>query len=123
MPGCPATPFPIWSRPTDLATSRSWRSPRNESDWRARIADDSPVIGAQLVWAVRHEMAITLSDAVIRRTPLGAMGFPGEPALQRAADIVGSELGWSDEHSRQEIEDVRHFYSTASSGQDSPRPS
>jgi glycerol-3-phosphate dehydrogenase len=84
------------------------------SDWRARIADDSPVIGAGLVWAIRHEMVITLSDVVIRRTPLGAMGFPGEPALQRAADLVGSELGWSGERKRQEMENVRRFYSTGS---------
>src|SRR5205807_8366634 len=38
-------------------------SERNPA-WRMRVANDSPVIGAQLVWAVRHEMAITLSDAV-----------------------------------------------------------
>ena len=101
-------------------SSRSWRSPRNASGWRARVADDSPVIGAELVWAVRHEMALTLSDAVIRRTPLGAVGCPGEPALQRAADLIGSELGWSDEHSRQEMEDVRRFYSTAARGQGGP---
>ena len=82
------------------------------SEWRTRIAADSPVVGAELVWAVRREMAMTLSDAVIRRTPLGAMGFPGEPALQRAADLVGSELGWSDERQRQEMDDVRRFYGT-----------
>jgi glycerol-3-phosphate dehydrogenase len=81
------------------------------SEWRARVADGSPVIGAQLVWAFRHEMAVTLGDAVIRRTPLGALGLPGEATLQRAADIVGSHEHWSDERKRQEIDDVRRFYS------------
>jgi glycerol-3-phosphate dehydrogenase len=80
------------------------------SGWRARVADDSPVIGAQLAWAVRHEMAITLADAVIRRTPLGAMGYPGDPAAERAAGIVGSELDWSQERKRKEIEMLRQFY-------------
>jgi glycerol-3-phosphate dehydrogenase len=80
------------------------------SAWRARVADDSPVIGAQLAWAVRHEMAITLADAVVRRTPLGAMGYPGDPAAERAAGIVGGELDWSQERKRKEIEALRRFY-------------
>ena len=80
------------------------------SEWRARVADDSPVIGAQLAWAVKHEMAITLADAVVRRTPLGAMGYPGDPAAERAAGIVGRELGWSEERTRQEIDQLRQFY-------------
>jgi glycerol-3-phosphate dehydrogenase len=79
-------------------------------DWRTRLAPDSPVIGAELVLAARKEMAPTLADAVIRRTPLGALGHPGEAALARAAAIVGTELGWSDERRRQEIAAVDAFY-------------
>src|SRR5579871_467859 len=60
-------------------------------DWRARVGADSPVIGAQLVWAVRKEMAVTLADAVLRRTPLGAVGDPGDLAIAHAAEIVGGE--------------------------------
>jgi glycerol-3-phosphate dehydrogenase len=91
-----------YGRVLDLAGERS--------EWRTRVAADSPVIGAQLAWAVRHEMALTLADAVIRRTPLGAMGYPGDPAAERAADIVGSEMGWSPERKRKEIEMLRQFY-------------
>jgi glycerol-3-phosphate dehydrogenase len=80
------------------------------SDWRTRLAPDSPVIGAELVLAARKEMAPTLADAVIRRTPLGALGYPGDPALDRAAAIVGGELGWSDERRRDEITAVTRFY-------------
>jgi glycerol-3-phosphate dehydrogenase len=80
------------------------------SEWRTRLAPDSPVIGAELVLAARKEMAPTLADAVIRRTPLGALGYPGDPALDRAAAIVGAELGWSDERRRDEITAVTRFY-------------
>ena len=80
------------------------------SDWRTRLAPDSPVIGAELVLAARKEMAPTLADAVIRRTPLGALGHPGDTALDRAAAIVGGELGWSDERRRDEITAVTRFY-------------
>jgi glycerol-3-phosphate dehydrogenase len=77
---------------------------------RTRLASDSPVIGAQLVWAARHEMAVTLADAVIRRTPLGALGNPGETALARAAEIVGNELVWSSDQKQAEIAAVVAFY-------------
>src|SRR4051812_21311427 len=79
-------------------------------DWRTRIAQHSPVIGAQLVLAARKEMAPTLADIVIRRTPLGALGYPGDEALQRAAAIVATELGWSEERRREEIANVQRFY-------------
>ena len=86
----------------EIATSRP--------DWRTRMAHDSPVIGAELVLAARKEMAPTLADIVIRRTPLGALGHPGVDALARAAAIVGGELGWSAERRGQEIAAVDAFY-------------
>ena len=80
------------------------------SEWRTRVAKDSPVIGAQLVWAVRHEMAITLCDAVVRRTPLGALGYPGDTPAQRAAAIVGAERRWSDARVDEELSALKRFY-------------
>jgi len=79
-------------------------------EWRTRLAHDSPVIGAQLIHAVRREMAMTLADAVLRRTPLGALGDPGDEVLARAAAIVGGELGWTDERQREEIAAAKRFY-------------
>jgi glycerol-3-phosphate dehydrogenase len=81
-------------------------------DWRTRIAPDSPVIGAELVLAARREMAPTLADIVIRRTPIGALGYPGDEPLARAAAIVGRELKWTEERRREEIAAVQRFYGT-----------
>jgi glycerol-3-phosphate dehydrogenase len=64
----------------------------------------------EILDAVRNEMVVTLADAVLRRTPLGALGFPGDEALTHAAGIVGAELGWSPERTHQEIRDVHRFY-------------
>ncbi len=64
----------------------------------------------ELVNAVRDEMVVTLADAVLRRTPLGAVGCPTDDELTRAAGVVGAELGWSPEKTAQEIADVRRFY-------------
>ena len=60
--------------------------------------------------AARSEMALTLADAIIRRTPIGALGYPGDEALERAAGIVGGELGWSVARRQDEIAAVKQFY-------------
>jgi glycerol-3-phosphate dehydrogenase len=86
----------------DLATGRP--------ELTRRLCDSSPVVGAELVWAARHEMAGTLADAVLRRTPLGALGYPGDAAVDQAADLVGGELGWSADRRRAEIAALRRFY-------------
>jgi glycerol-3-phosphate dehydrogenase len=79
-------------------------------EWHAKLAPDAPVIGAQLVWAARYEMALTLQDAVVRRTPLGALGHPGQAAAACAAEILAAELGWSDERKAHEIRALEDFY-------------
>jgi glycerol-3-phosphate dehydrogenase len=85
----------------------------HRQDLKTRLSPDSPVIGAELVLAARKEMAPTLADAVIRRTPLGALGYPGDAALQRAAAIVGDELRWPDDRRLREIAAVARFYDAA----------
>jgi glycerol-3-phosphate dehydrogenase len=77
---------------------------------RRAVGAQSPVIGAELVWAARHEMVVTLADAVVRRTPLGVLGHPGEEAARRAADMVGAELGWDEARRAREIADLDRFY-------------
>ncbi|MBZ5559602.1 MAG: hypothetical protein LAO77_20225 [Acidobacteriia bacterium] len=81
-------------------------------EWRARVAAGSPVIGAELVHAARAEMVTRLADAVVRRTPIGALGEPGEEGLTRAAEIVGGELRWPADRVREEIAAVRTLYGT-----------
>jgi glycerol-3-phosphate dehydrogenase len=79
---------------------------------KKRVARGLPVVGAELLFAAKYEMAITLADAMIRRTPIGALGYPGDDAAARAADIVGGELQWSDDRKRSEIAAARAFYGT-----------
>lgn len=83
---------------------------RQSPDLGIRMSETSPVIGAELAWAARHEMVVTLADAVLRRTPLGSMGHPGNEAIARAAGIVGRELGWADDRIRSEAAAFARFY-------------
>jgi glycerol-3-phosphate dehydrogenase len=69
---------------------------------------------ALLAAAVRDELVVTLADAVIRRTPMGAVGCPDGPALSRAASIAAAALGWDEARAANEIAAVRRFYEQAS---------
>ena len=68
------------------------------------------VIGAEILYAARHEMALKLADAVIRRTEAGAAGHPGTDALESAAAIMAGAHGWDPARTRNEIDDVENFY-------------
>jgi glycerol-3-phosphate dehydrogenase len=60
-----------------------------------RLCESSPVLAAEMAYAVDHASAVHLSDAVLRRTSLGSAGHPGKAALERAADMMAARLGWS----------------------------
>jgi glycerol-3-phosphate dehydrogenase len=69
---------------------------RNEQRPLAQpLTKGHPVSGAEMVHAIRREMALTLSDLLVRRTHL-FYEVPGQGARAAAAvvDIAGVELGW-----------------------------
>jgi glycerol-3-phosphate dehydrogenase len=74
------------------------------------LGRDCDVIGAEILYAARREMALKLSDAVIRRTEAGAAGHPGSDALERAGAIMARAHGWDDARTRSEIAEVEAFF-------------
>ena len=60
-------------------------------------------IGAQVPFAVREEMALTLADVAMRRTCMGQIGRPPLAALETAARLMADELGWSASRQADEI--------------------
>lgn len=75
-----------------------------------RVRSDDPTIGAEIVHAARHEMALTLVDAVVRRTALGAAGHPGAEPADACARLLQHELGWSDARRLEELTALDRFY-------------
>jgi glycerol-3-phosphate dehydrogenase len=67
---------------------------------------NTKVIGAEIVHAVREEMAEKLADVVFRRTDLGTGGHPGYEALRACADLMASEKGWSEDRTQNELDEV-----------------
>jgi glycerol-3-phosphate dehydrogenase len=80
------------------------------SDWRMPLVPGRPMIGAEVIHAIRAEMACTLADIVVRRTELGAMGHPGGDVVEAIARIAGDELGWDAARRGREIAAIDEFY-------------
>jgi glycerol-3-phosphate dehydrogenase len=70
----------------------------------------SSVVRAQVVHAVREEMACRLIDVIARRTPLGSAAYPGDEAVEACAALMRDELCWSDTRVAEEIAATRAFY-------------
>jgi glycerol-3-phosphate dehydrogenase len=68
------------------------------------LAQDLRYTGADLVYGVRHEMAMTLSDLLIRRTHVAfETRDHGRSIAVRAAEIVAPLLGWDEATKRARI--------------------
>ena len=67
-------------------------------------------LAAEILHAVREEMALSLADIVLRRTPLGTFGHPGRAALEACATIAGVELAWDAARRAREIDLVDAEY-------------
>jgi glycerol-3-phosphate dehydrogenase len=77
----------------------------------APLSPACKVTGAEIVRAARAELAVTLADALVRRTGAGAGGHPGPEAARNAATIMAAELGWSAAQVVRELQAVDSFYS------------
>ena len=78
--------------------------------WEQPVTPKTSVLKAEIVHAVRHEMAHKLADVVRRRTELGAVGLPDEATLQVCSELMAAELGWSQHRVEQELNEVRTIY-------------
>lgn len=52
---------------------------------------------AEVVYAVKNEMALSLTDVLFRRTGIGTLGHPGKEIIEKVAKLVKTLLNWDDE--------------------------
>jgi glycerol-3-phosphate dehydrogenase len=81
-----------------------------QPDLARRIDPLLPVTAAEVEYAIRHEMALTLADVIERRTELGSAGLPSMTTLEKCASLIGRELKWSVARQQQELEAVIQSY-------------
>jgi glycerol-3-phosphate dehydrogenase len=75
-----------------------------------RISPELPDIAAEAAFAVGHEQARSLADALLRRTRLGLLdarrlAAPGSEGARLAARAMGGELGWDEARVERELRD------------------
>jgi len=81
---------------------------QQEPALRERIHPDLDYVGAQVVWAVREEMARTVEDVLARRTRALLLGAAASiEAAPTVAHIVAQELGRNADWERQAVEEYR----------------
>ncbi|PIP35438.1 MAG: glycerol-3-phosphate dehydrogenase [Desulfobacterales bacterium CG23_combo_of_CG06-09_8_20_14_all_52_9] len=68
------------------------------------------VLKAEIVHAIRNEMAQKLADVIFRRTDLGTGGYPGDAAFEDCANLMMSEMGWDQDRLRIEKEEALNAF-------------
>ncbi|MDF1660586.1 MAG: glycerol-3-phosphate dehydrogenase/oxidase [Planctomycetota bacterium] len=75
-----------------------------------RMIPDLPYIWPELLFAARHEMAISLEDILRRRLMIALKDKEqGLEIVEKAADLVAPEFGWTDEQKAAEVQRYRDF--------------
>ena len=79
-------------------------------DRRTPLSPSTPTTGAEVVYVIRKEMALKLTDVLLRRTSVGALGHPGDEAVHECARIAALELGWDAARTADEVSAMNLFY-------------
>ena len=67
---------------------------------------------AQIGFALREEMALTLEDMVMRRTGIGQFGPPSKAVAEKVAAQMAAYLGWDADKTAREIDSLAPLYRT-----------
>lgn len=73
---------------------------------------DSATLKAEVIHAVREEMALRLSDVVFRRTDMGTGQLPDQEQLETCARLMANDLKWDQETVNNEIKSIKNTFHT-----------
>ncbi len=86
------------------------RNSRRASEPFRPISSDPLCTAEEVLYGLREEMALKLSDIVFRRTSLAQSGLPSPNALRQVVQVMALELGWDEKRQQKEIEEVVRVY-------------
>jgi len=76
-----------------------------ERDLLRPLVPGRPFLEAEVTWAARHEMALTVDDVLARRTRLATeLADRGAAVAPRVAELLGAEQGWGETRRAREVE-------------------
>ena len=67
------------------------------------------LMGCEVLYAFRREMAETLADALLRRTMAGLGPNVALDVDEAAANVAVAHLGWTEERAKEEVENFRRY--------------
>lgn len=70
----------------------------------------SSILKGQTLFAIQDEMAIKLTDVILRRTDIGTVKRPEKDMLNQISHVMADELEWTEDRRKAEIQDVNDFY-------------
>lgn len=68
-----------------------------------RLEEPAEITGAEILFLIKHEFVVSLSDVLQRRTALAIRGDISTYLIERVADILGRELRWDGGRQRAEV--------------------
>jgi glycerol-3-phosphate dehydrogenase len=74
------------------------------------LSVDPPMLEAEVMYYIHDEMALTLSDVILRRSNIGAAEEPEERVLAVIADVMARELGWSKDDKDEQLSKLKQFF-------------
>ncbi len=74
------------------------------------VPGSKEVLIAEVIHAVREEMAQKLTDVILRRTDLGSGQCPEDVTIRACAEIMAGECRWNKERMNREIEETKAVY-------------
>ncbi|MCY7353217.1 MAG: FAD-dependent oxidoreductase [Cytophagaceae bacterium] len=81
---------------------------KQQPAWANPLVENYPFLVAEVVFAVRHEMACTVSDVLSRRLGLEDLDWQAtEAALPAAINLMAEQLDWSESQAHQAESDYR----------------
>jgi glycerol-3-phosphate dehydrogenase len=74
------------------------------------LVPDYPYIEAEVLYACRHEMAVSVKDMLTLRTRLAYLNSEAaKQAIDRVADLMAKELGWSKRERERQVAEARKY--------------
>jgi len=73
------------------------------------LSPETALIGAEVIWAIREEMAETLSDILLRRTMAGYGPRNALDVAEAAAEVAVKHCGWDQARAEREVAEYREW--------------
>jgi len=84
------------------------------------VPGTSSLLCAEVLFSIQHEMAVTLSDVLLRRVGVGDLAIPSEETIEFCAGFIGQYLGWNEHEKDENVKSLRDSYYHLSRRNDAP---